>query len=258
MQEIKMQKKDNSNLLKPDRAVEDFLDALLQESTEKTDSLKPVRLERRRLMLMPELEISPQQPKAVDASEALAPEKVACLVEYKKTTVEAEVAPEPMIETIHLPENSPVIALSYQFPLQCLMFTVASNQLSIPLIDMGSVVRWGERLTQLPGSPDWFLGLMNYRDQNIRVADSAKILSIRPLAETPVGGRHLLVFGDASWAITCDSLGQVVYLSEEDVQWSRQGGRGLSLGTIKKSLAMLLDPKKILDQLNRQDDKQIA
>ena len=243
-----MQKKDNSNLLKPKRAVEDFLDALLQESTEKPDALKPVRVERR-LLLMPELEVKQKEPAAIASAE----------VEVKpEVHIEAVAAVEVQAQPRQKTETQDVNSVNYTFPLQCLMFSVADNLLSIPLINMGSVVPWGERLTKFPDSPDWFLGLMKYREQNIRVADSAKVLKIKPLAETILSGRHVLVFGDDSWAITCDRLGQVVYLNEADVQWSRQSTKGLSLGTIKQSLAMLLDPKKILDQLNRHGNQKIA
>ena len=56
MNVIKMQKKDNTNLLKAETAVEDFLDTLLQESTETLETAKPVRL-KSNILLMPELDL---------------------------------------------------------------------------------------------------------------------------------------------------------------------------------------------------------
>ena len=232
MNEIKMQKKDNTNLLKAEAAVEDFLDALLQESTETIETAKPVRL-KPNISLIPELGLD------VVTAEVKVEEKIVEIPLPEVLAVDQEIQ-----QTI-TSDNEP----DYQFPLQCLMFSVADNELSIPLIKLGGVIPWGGRLTLLPDSPEWFLGLMKYRDGNIKVADTASVIEIYETKARQSDSRHILVFGEDSWAITCDKLGDVIKLNKDDIQWTKQEGKGLALGTIKDSLAILLDPAKILAKL---------
>lgn len=244
MRELQMQKKDNNSLLKPGSAVEDFLDTLLQESTEKFEIEQPVRL-KSKIILMPDLEVKPSEPEIEVEQEITQDQEVAI-----ETDEQLQQKSEPSIQ--------PANYSDYNFPLQCLMFSVAGNQLSIPLINMGSVLAWDGRLTMLPGSPDWFLGILQHRDLNVRVADTAKIIQIDKNTEQLPGAQHILVFGDDNWAITCDNLGDVIKLNEDEVKWTKQGSRSLSLGTIKDSLAILLDPAKILNRLNGHDEKRVT
>jgi chemotaxis signal transduction protein len=244
-----MSKKSSNNLLNAESAVADFLDVLLQEATDKAAAERPVA-EKAKVLLMPDIELtpppkpSPEPPAppevkpAAPAAEAVAESLHSAAV----TDVEVQADTE---------EAKPWGAQVYQFPLQCLMFSVGDNQLSIPLIDLGSVLPWKHKLTQLPNAPDWFLGILQHRDANVKVVDMAKILQI-PFLPIDSGNRHLLVFGDENWAISCDKLGQVLHLQQEDVQWSAGKSGSLALGTIRDSLAILLDPKKILQRLNAQ------
>lgn len=135
-----------------------------------------------------------------------------------------------------------------EFPMQCLMFRVGGHLLSIPLIQLSSVVAWKQSITRLPESPDWLLGLVKHRDSNLRIVDSQALLNIRLGA----GGQaeHLLVLEDGGWAITCDHLEQVVNLAYDDIQWKPTGPGQLVLGTIRQSLSTLLSPPGITQLLN--------
>lgn len=140
------------------------------------------------------------------------------------------------------------------FPVQCLMFKVDDHLLAIPLIKMGNVVPFGERLTQLPHSPKYFKGLLKHRGNTVRVVDSASLL----LSGAHNGSNaflpsHLLVFEGEDWAISCDELLDVVTLNEEDIKWHTGKKERLSLGTIKKSLAIILSPDAISKKLTHSD-----
>jgi len=237
MREIKMQKKFNSGLLNSDFAVEDFLDTLLQESTGKPESVKPVQ-QISNLQLFPDLETGPFEPVIEVDPDALQ------LEEVKLETV------EQALEKVEISEQA-LTQFNHTFPVQCLMFSVAGNQLSIPLINLGGVVTRGKRLTLLPGNPDWFLGILQHREINVKVVDTAKILQVNSKQHSEY--QHILIFGDDNWAITCDELGKVIKLNEDDVKWTKPGSKNLFLGTIKDSLSILLDPVKILTRLNRHD-----
>ncbi len=245
-----MSQKPNNNLHDAGTAVADFLDVLLQEATITPEKQKP-HAEPARVLLMPEvvLEAAPE------------PEQPPPVVE-QKIEAKSEAIPVPEVEDVSAPdaqadepETAPAplqpAADRYQYPLQCLMFSVGEHQLSIPLIDLGSVLPLTQRLTQLPGTPDWFLGILQHRDDRVKVVDSAKFLHI-PVVANDQSERHLLVFGDESWAICCDKLGQVLQLEKEDVHWSPSRTNGYALGTLRESLAILLDSEKLLQHLNRQ------
>lgn len=267
--------KHSSKLLRPKKAVESYLDSLLHDEVEFAE---PTRIKQQPL-LTPDITAEPDQviegvvdadprPEATTTdSSPIEPSSI------ESVPVEPEMPPVLMVEdpsakktieriqTFKNQQTSPTIEPEiiqsleeiqrYDFPLQCLMFKVSGNQLSIPLIDMGSVLPWGAKLTTLPHTPDWFLGLLIHRDENVRVVNTAKFMNIPEISQDD-DSRHILVFGNESWAITCDSLGDVIKLNEKDVKWTRKGVSNLMLGTIKSSLAILLDPEKLLMQMKQQ------
>ncbi len=133
------------------------------------------------------------------------------------------------------------------FPIQCLMFKVGENLLSIPLIEMQNVVKWHNKLTRLPNEPHWILGILKFRDNNVRVVDSAEILQIRrDIDQDPV---HILVLGNEKWGITCDQVDKVMTVYYDDVQWKPDKANSMTLGTIRSSLSSLLNPQGIVNCL---------
>jgi purine-binding chemotaxis protein CheW len=233
-----MKKKDN-NLLKPEQAVESYLDSLLQEISPDQPGLKPLPVKDNIVLLadfdIPEEESNQPVEVEIEPSDTVIspPEEVSSRNEV--TTQE------------QLKERQ----YDYSYPIQCLMFRVASTQLSIPLIDLGGVLPWVKNMTQLPSSQSWSLGVFQHRDRNIRVVDSAGLLNIRKLNSSDSKPGHILVFGDGDWALSCDSLGEVVKVESSEIQWSGPKSSGLSMGTLKGSLAQLLDPMKIMQYLER-------
>jgi purine-binding chemotaxis protein CheW len=223
-----MKKKNDNNLLNPEQAVESYLDSLLQEVSTPTSMLKPLSV-RDNIVLLTDLEIP--EP-AIEPQQELQHQR------------------EQANQEIEQQQESPGKERRYDFdyPVQCLMFDVAGTRLSIPLIEMGSVLPWVEKMTKLPSAEKWSLGVLLHRGRNIRVVDTAGLLNIRKSAD-PVAPKHILVFGDGDWALSCDRLGEVVKLDANDIQWNGPRNNGLSMGTIKESLAQLLDPKKIMQYL---------
>ena len=227
-----MMKKKDSNLLNPEQAVENYLDMLLQEASEVQEKSKPMAV-KNNVVLLPDLEIPDIEPE----------EQVAPVASVEKEIKhEAFVEPE---EKRALPEDR---RQDFSYPIQCLMFKVSGTQLSIPLIEMGSVLPWVDKMTKIPSSQSWSLGVLQHRDRNIRVVDTARLLNINKKTETGHPG-HILVFGDSDWALSCDFLGEVAYVESDDIQWSGPKSKGLSMGTIKGTLAQLLDPVKIISHL---------
>ncbi len=231
-----VQKKDKK-LLNPSTAVEDYFDSLLQDVALEQDTANARGL-KGGILLMPELQSDLEKIDQDDSATAQTPES-GVNPEQQQAQDNAEEAASQRSE--------------YALPIQCLMFQVGDQQLSMPLIDMGSVVPWVDKLTSLPHSPDWFLGLLKYRDINVKVADTAEMLQIDRAEDAGQAG-HILVFADETWAITCDQLGDVIELNQEDVKWASPDANNPTLGTIKQSLAILLDPGKIINILKQQEN----
>jgi purine-binding chemotaxis protein CheW len=257
-----MQNKNNKNLLNPATAVSSYLDTLLQPETDEPDEVVEILAQEPQpptVLYMPVIE------QDLAALEKLARDKIRQpevslqvkveppgpgeTLQVARRAAEQEASPQPQRAERPAPEAADV-RTRYDFPMQCLMFNVAGIDFSLPLIEMGSVLACSHNLTRLPGSPPWFLGLLQHRDRNIRVVDSARLLRLER-SDPDETGRHILVFGESEWAMTCDQLGQVVRLQEEDIQWKAPSKKSLSLGTIRSSLALLLDPAKLLAYLDQ-------
>ena len=252
-----MPKNDNNNLLEPVAAVENYLDNLLSEAPPPETGPRPVALEEKVVRLRPlEALLAEPPPPAPEpeTSETRVQEPAEALVEPvpeltgtgSKAKVEESAAPPDTTETPQ--PDAPTLdedpRQRYRFPVQCLMFEVADHALCIPLIDMGSVAPLDpDAMTRIPDSPDWLLGVLPHRECNLRIVDSAVLLGIQR-KQAAAQGLHFLVFADEDFAITCERLGEVVYLDDEDVRWL-EGGGGLSMGTVRESLATLLSPLKI-------------
>lgn len=249
-------KKDNNKLLKPDSAVASLLDTLLQESTEEAP-VKPVK-EPPQVILLPDLdneletrtEIQTQNPEQQKSHQHNSDQ-----VSVVETESEKQIAVQEVEKNELLSKESPAYETQYNFPLQCLMFSIEGNRLSIPLIALGSVLPGVDALTRLPGSPDWFLGLLQYRENKVKVVDSSILMNIKRKQATPKL-QHLLVLEDEKWGITCDELGEVIYLEKEDIQWAPASSSTMMMGTLKDSLAHLLNPEKIQSFLREQQQFQ--
>jgi chemotaxis signal transduction protein len=242
-----MKKAETSSLLKQTNALGNYLDEMLHDATQ-LDSrtidqpVKPlVKLESCERALLAEVSIE-------DSEESKVPNIIE-ITERTSVEVEFEVEVDPVEADLesHPSKLSNKIDIS-QFPIQCLMFRVGHNLLSLPLIELNGVVRWTDELTQLPQSPDWVLGILKHRDSNLRVLDSSKLLGIPTIAgQTP---SHILILSDNVSAISCDILEDVVTLEYNDIQWQPETGNALMHGTIRETLAYLLRPSGIIDSLN--------
>ena len=225
-----MQSKTPSSLLKSDGALGTYLDEMLHQATQ-----------------VAEVELTTISP-VVDTE--LLPETLVTIP--IEDEVVAVVEDEPGIEVVvdikaDDSQNNVTAISADRFPIQCLMFKVGGNLLSIPLTDLTGIVKWSDNMTRLPQEPEWVLGVMQYRDQNIRVLDSAGILQIK--VDEPAKPNHILILGEGGWGITCDQLDQIVTLEYEDVQWLQQSSNKRVFGTIRQSLASLLNPNGIVQNL---------
>lgn len=223
----------NNSLLKPNIALSSYLDQLLHEATVDLD---PLETEDKLASLV--------QEEGLIYAELLVAEKT---IYEPQIVVDNDVQARQILASEPEPEFESDSLEPDLFPLQCLMFRVAGILLSVPLIRMKSVVPWIDNLTILPQSPAWMLGVFKYQDHNVRVVDSTQVFHIKPGPVCVPG--HVLVLGNEELAITCDKLENVVTLEYSDIQWNQRQNNSMIFGTIRQSLANLLNPEGIINSL---------
>ncbi len=239
-----MKKPYTNNLLDADHAVEDYLSTLLHDDKKNTpmesaiaENLPPV--------ILPDIGLE-------SVTESITAEEGRFIDDTDTLVADSNPLNTEKNELSHsIPHNESAIDKSsdYDFPMQCLMFKVNDVQLALPLMELESVQPWIDKLTRLPRSPNWCVGVFNYRNQNISVADTAKLLNINTQS-THDSGKHILVLANLGWGISCDQLGSVINIHQEDVKWAQTDKQSLALGVLKSSLAQLLDPSEIGQYLN--------
>jgi purine-binding chemotaxis protein CheW len=225
---IIMSKKIPNNLLEQNSALGNYLDDMLHQATESAlvDTVEPIDEN-----LLPETLLL--------EDEAFAEDTISIAVDNSAI---ADLQPVTESE----PEQTVELAAEL-FPLQFLMFKVGDNLLSMPLIKMSNVINWTDSLTRLPNEPDWVHGILQHRDNKVRIVDSPAILQIgQHNAEKP---SNILILEGESWGITCDAIENVITLEYDDIQWNLSAGNQMTLGTIRDSLASLLSPRGIIERL---------
>ena len=225
----------SSKLRDPGQALGDYLDEMLHLATSDA-ATAPVSEARQRVVLPAQLPLAQIVDETDPAPAAAEPGDTG-----------SKPAISPPIESVQ-PAQGDDDSDNLEFPLQCLMFRVGKHLLSVPLIQLSSVVSWSDAVTRLPHSPDWLLGLIKVRETNLRIVDSGRLLGIDfDPAQKP---GHLLVLDDSGWALTCDQLEQVVNLEADDIQWKPDARRRMVLGTIRDSLSTLISPPGIAAELD--------
>ena len=140
-----------------------------------------------------------------------------------------------------------------QEPFQCLLFKVRGMTLATPLLALDNIVKWESDLTSMHGQPNWHLGVLQHRDRNVVVVDTARLLlpdKLEADAAPRDKGSHILVIGNNSYGLACDSLAKPVILEKDDIRWSGSHPDRLWMaGTIKEQLSVLLDMDALLQKI---------
>jgi|JI7StandDraft_1071085.scaffolds.fasta_scaffold04917_1 purine-binding chemotaxis protein CheW len=131
-----------------------------------------------------------------------------------------------------------------QGKFQALFFEVAGLKVALPLKELGGIHKI-TTLNTLPSKPQWYRGVMLYREQKINVVDTARWVMPEKyddkLQET-INYQYVIMLGKSSWGLACETLINTVTLEQEDVKWrSNEGKRPWLAGLIKQHMCALLD-----------------
>lgn len=223
----------NSNPLVDEKvAVSLFLDSLLRETEDVVDVVEA-----------PVLKV------AVEAPTIKEPVIEQPSVEIKtEVEVEAEVKPET--------ENNSIVPEWASEPFQILLFEVAGLKLAVPLIELSGVIEWNDSVTEMPGSADFYMGILQHLEYRVAVIDTAKmVLPVNKQAELINDNprkrvKHIVLIDDYRWGLACDKIGEVITLEPEEVRWrSAKTSRKWLAGTVIEHMCALLNSEAFAEML---------
>jgi len=214
-------------------------------------------------------------PKAIDPQKAMKPLPVKVNEENqsletllkKVSESEADIIKEEIVDSRRLASDSPQISTeksrakvvaaeqkSYrQGDFQAMFFDVAGLTIAVPLIELGGIHKI-DKTNSLMGKPDWFKGVMLYRDEKINVVDTA--LWVMPekcdqALKDSLNYQYIIMLNDSSWGLMAENLVDTVVLSQDEVKWLDSSSRRPWLaGLVKEKMCALLDVSALIQLLD--------
>ncbi len=247
----------------PQEALADYLDEMLHAGTSRVPDAfaGPARARERKPAGGPQVQWDEPRPRVLmpplarpapaPAGPAPAPEKPSASAEepvFKKpaTPVEEEQPPVKQDEGERVataPEKTSGRPDWAEEAFECLIFKVAGLQLAVPLVLLGAIHRLEGDLTEIPGRPGWFMGMLPIGERNVRVVDTAAWVMAGRYPEGAAENYRLVIRLDESdWGLACDDVAQSFTLDPHDVKWRQTGGKRPWLaGTVVKHMCALVD-----------------
>jgi len=140
-----------------------------------------------------------------------------------------------------------------QGDFQALFFNVAGLTVAVPLIELGGIHKI-EKTTTLMGKPDWFKGVMLYRDDKINVVDTALWVMPEKCDEkmkSSLNYQYVIMLSNSAWGLTAENLVDTVVLKQDEVKWlDTTSKRPWLAGLVKDKMCALLDVDALVQLLN--------
>lgn len=140
-----------------------------------------------------------------------------------------------------------------QGEFQALFFDVAGLMIAVPLIELGGIHKV-DKTTSLMGKPDWFKGVMLYRDEKINVVDTALWVMPEKCDETlrnSLNYQYIIMLSDSGWGLMAENLVDTVVLQQDEVKWlDSSTKRPWLAGLVKDKMCALLDVDALITLLN--------
>ncbi|WP_017220956.1 chemotaxis protein CheW [Moritella dasanensis] len=163
----------------------------------------------------------------------------------------------PAQEIIHVEEDVMVAAeappawenIELEEHFQALFFEVAGVIFAVPLTELGGIHQV-DTVNSLFGKPDWYLGIIQHRDQKLSVVDTAQWV----MPEQNMGAidyKYQIQLSDSNWVLGCESLHGTETLNRNDIKWrSTPGSRPWLAGMVKSRMCVLLHVTEMIKLLD--------
>jgi purine-binding chemotaxis protein CheW len=157
-------------------------------------------------------------------------------------TKTAEVLPAVVAETPALPNATPMPTQ----PLACAILKLGELRLALPLVELHGIRRQADRLTRLPGLPEWVLGVHVYASGRVQVIDTAKVLG-RASNDFEYRQLHTVVVAAGRWALACNGVEKTMTIGPEDVRWRHhRDDDPWFAGVVAKELCSYIDVPELV------------
>ncbi|MGP9801412.1 chemotaxis protein CheW [Rheinheimera sp. NSM] len=255
-----------SNLMASQKVMQHYLSALLTEDDTETLALAEEKKQQLNALLSQAVVAAPVA-KAVVKTDTTVTADTAALATLKAKFAAAEQAQSlaqrdipvaeriaPMVKAA-APAATPAVVKDYrQGRFQALFFDVAGLKVAVPLKELGGIHQLGN-VSSLIGKPDWFKGVMLYREQKINIVDTARWVMPEKYDQTlqqKLNYQYVIMLGNSNWGLCCETLINTYVLEQDDVKWREaEGKRPWMAGLIKQHMCVLIDVDAMIDLLNR-------
>ena len=253
------QKKSTETIKTSDKPVAPVVEANVETKKEPTKeelavSLKEPVTDNRIFETLPQVEALAEPAPVIEekAEPVIIPEEVTpAIIEPER--VEAEIKTpetEPELTPLGMPEWA-------ESDFQAMMFMVAGLTLAVPLIELNGIVECDlSEITEMPGSADFYLGLMTYLDKQVPLVDTARFVlpadKIKILAGDDPQERitRVVMIQDCQYGLACDEVNEVITLSPDSVRWrSQRTKRRWLAGTVIEHMCALIDANAFAELL---------
>ncbi|NQZ50084.1 MAG: chemotaxis protein CheW [Moritella sp.] len=155
-----------------------------------------------------------------------------------ETELESNVEAAPTWKNVELEER-----------FQALFFEVAGVTFAVPLTELGGIHQ-AEVVNSLFGKPDWYLGIMQHREQKLSVVDTAQwVMPEQNMGE--IDYKYQIQLSESNWVLGCESLHGTETLNSNDIKWrSTPGSRPWLAGMVKSRMCVLLHVTEMIKLLD--------
>lgn len=190
-------------------------------------------------------------------NEKQAESEIQAKVTVKDADAEKELTAENVLgqDLVAQQQSNKVVEKEYrQGEFQALLFKVSGLTVAVPLMELGGIHNM-TKLNSLFGKPDWFMGVMVNREEQLNVVNSAKWIMPEKYdekLEESLNYQYLIMLGSSSWGLACESLTNTVVLNQDDVKWrDSDGKRPWLAGLVKDKMCALLDVDNLIQLLEK-------
>lgn len=235
------------------KVMQHYLSALLTEEPSKTDVLAKQQQQQLNSLLS---QVSQKQQLAEPTAAVSMPSQT-----VSKQRTQTELIKQPIIKQGLQPETQ-VNAVTTETAIdkeyrkgrfQALFFELAGLKVAVPLKELGGIHKLGQ-VNSLIGKPEWFKGVMLYREQKINIVDTARWVMPEKYdyqMQQQLNYQYVIMLANSNWGICCESLVNTFALEQADVQWRQvEGKRPWMAGVIKEHMCVLIDVDAMIDLLN--------
>jgi purine-binding chemotaxis protein CheW len=138
--------------------------------------------------------------------------------------------------------------------IPCLLVDVEGFELAVPLILLNGISEWNQETMPMPTQPDWHLGVIEYRGENVVIVDTARLIMPEKITQTADERReshasHFLRVGK-NLALSCNEIIETVSLRQDEVRWRiTRSARPWAVGILIERLSVLLDTDVLLQEI---------